>query len=79
MAKKYSICREEQDEFAAKSQQKAEAAITKGYFDKEIVPVSVTVRKNTTIVSKDEFPKPGTTAKDLAALRPVFTKVILQH
>lgn len=70
------INRQEQDEYAAKSQQKAETAIANGYFDKEIVPVPVTVRKDTTIVSKDEFPKSGTTAQGLGKLRPVFAKVI---
>ncbi|XP_001607032.1 acetyl-CoA acetyltransferase, cytosolic [Nasonia vitripennis] len=74
LAKKYAISREEQDEFAARSQHKAEIAMTKGYFDKEIIPVPVTIRRKTTIVSKDEFPKPGTTAKDLAGLKPVFVK-----
>lgn len=79
IAKKYSISREEQDEYAAKSQQRTENSIAKGYFDKEIVPVPVTIRKNTSIVAKDEFPKPGTTTEDLAKLRPVFVKVILQN
>ena len=58
------------------SQQRTEAAMAKGYFDKEIVPVPVTIRKDTTLVNKDEFPKAGTTAEGLSKLRPVFVKVI---
>lgn len=73
------INREDQDEYAAKSQQKAETAIANGYFDKEIVAVPVTVRKDTTLVSKDEFPKSGTTAQGLGKLRPAFIKVIQSY
>lgn len=73
IAKEYSITREEQDEYAAKSQQRAEAAIAAGYFKNEIVPVSIVNRKETIVISSDEFPKAGTTAQGLAKLRPVFT------
>ncbi|XP_023246982.1 acetyl-CoA acetyltransferase, cytosolic isoform X2 [Copidosoma floridanum] len=74
IAKKFGITREEQDEFAAKSQQKAEIAITKGYFDKEIVSVPVTVGKEMTFIVKDEYPKAGTTSQGLSKLKPVFVE-----
>ncbi|MFC3882810.1 acetyl-CoA C-acetyltransferase [Bacillus songklensis] len=72
---KYSISREEQDEFAAASQQKAEAAIESGRFKDEIVPVEVPGRKGqVTVFDKDEFPRAGTTAEGLGKLRPAFKK-----
>lgn len=76
IAKEFNISRGEQDEYAAKSQQRAETAIKNGYFEKEIVPVPVIIRRDTTLVTKDEFPKAGTTAEGLGKLRPVFVKVI---
>ncbi len=75
IAKKYNISRQEQDEFAALSQQKAEAAQKSGRFDDEIIPVSVPQRKKDPIIfSTDEFPKHGTTADALGKLRPAFDK-----
>lgn len=74
VAKKYSLTREEQDEFAARSQQKTGAAIKEGAFKDEIVPVSVPGRKGPTIVSEDEYPKPDTTAESLSKLRPAFIR-----
>ncbi|XP_023290480.1 acetyl-CoA acetyltransferase, cytosolic isoform X2 [Orussus abietinus] len=74
IAKSFSISREEQDEFAAKSQQKAELAISAGYFEKEIVPVSVSNRKESITITKDEFPRPNTTIEGLKKLKPVFIK-----
>lgn len=74
VAKKFSLSREEQDEFAAKSQQKTGAAIKEGAFKDEIVPVSVPGRKGPTIVSEDEYPKPDTTVESLAKLRPAFIR-----
>ncbi|XP_011496714.1 PREDICTED: acetyl-CoA acetyltransferase, cytosolic [Ceratosolen solmsi marchali] len=74
IAKEYDIKREEQDKYAAESQQKAETAIANGHFEKEIVPVSFTVRKDIKIVEKDEFPKAGTTIEALGKLRPAFIK-----
>lgn len=76
IAKNYAISRQEQDEYAAKSQQRAEAAIAAGYFKKEIVPVTVVKRKQSIIVSTDEYPKSGTTVTDLEKLRPAFINVI---
>ncbi len=75
IAKQYGISREEQDAFAAASQNKAEAAINAGKFDEEIVPVEIPQRKGDPIVfNKDEFPKPGVTAEGLTKLRPAFDK-----
>mgnify|MGYP003666065860 FL=1 len=75
IAKKYGISREEQDEFAATSQQKAEAAINAGKFDDEIVPVEIPQRKGDPIIfNKDEFPRAGVTAESLAKMRPAFDK-----
>lgn len=75
IAKRFKICREDQDTLAAQSQQRAEAAIAAGYFKKEIVTVEVPGRKQSTFVSQDEYPKAGTTAENLGKLRPVFDKV----
>jgi len=75
LAEQYKISREKQDYYACKSQQKAEIAINAGYFDKEIVPVNVTTKKETFVMSKDEFPKFGTTAEKLAKLKPTFIPV----
>ncbi|MED3914315.1 acetyl-CoA C-acetyltransferase [Priestia megaterium] len=72
---KYEITRDEQDAFAASSQQKAEAAIQSGRFKDEIVPVQVPGRKGqVTIFEQDEFPRAGTTAESLGKLRPAFKK-----
>ncbi|GAB1771207.1 acetyl-CoA C-acetyltransferase [Priestia megaterium] len=72
---KYEITRDEQDAFAASSQQKAEAAIQSGRFTDEIVPVEVPGRKGqVTIFEQDEFPRAGTTAESLGKLRPAFKK-----
>ncbi|MDN6319954.1 MAG: acetyl-CoA C-acetyltransferase [Marinobacter sp.] len=75
IVEKYGISREEQDEFAAASQQKAVAAREAGRFDGEIVPVSIPQRKGDPIVvSKDEGPRDGVTGEGLAKLRPAFKK-----
>lgn len=75
IVEKYGISREEQDEFAAASQQKAVAAREAGHFDGEIVPVSIPQRKGDPIViSKDEGPRAGVTAEGLGKLRPAFKK-----
>jgi len=75
LAEKYMISREAQDYYASKSQQKAEVAIGAGYFDKEIVPVTIKGKKESIVVSKDEFPKFGTTTEKLAKLKPAFRPV----
>ncbi len=74
VAQKWQITREEQDKFAAGSQQKAEAAMKAGKFKDEIAPVKITTRKGDVIVETDEYPKAGTTAETLAKLRPAFDK-----
>ncbi len=75
IAQKYNINREEQDEFAAASQQKTEAAQGKGVFSDEIIPVSIPQRKaDPVIFDRDEFPRAGVTAEGLAKLRPAFAK-----
>jgi acetyl-CoA C-acetyltransferase len=74
VAKKYEISRREQDEFAAASQQKAEAAQKAGRFKAEIVPVEIVTKKGTTLFDTDEFIRPGTTAQALGELKPAFSK-----
>jgi acetyl-CoA C-acetyltransferase len=75
VAKQYGIARTQQDEFAAASQQKAEAAQKAGKFKDEIVPVEIPQRKGEPVsFAADEFIKSGTTAEQLGALRAAFTK-----
>ena len=75
LAEKYSITREEQDQFSAWSQEKAVKAIEEGKFKDEIVPVVIPQRKGDPIVfDTDEYPKKGSTAEKLAGLRPAFKK-----
>lgn len=74
VAQKYQISREEQDEFACASQNKAEAAMKGGRFKDEIAAVTIKGRKGDTVVDTDEFPRHGTTLQALAGLRPAFTK-----
>ncbi|MCH6582972.1 MAG: acetyl-CoA C-acetyltransferase [Proteobacteria bacterium] len=75
IVRKYEIDRGEQDQFAASSQQKAEAAQKAERFKEEIIPVEIPQRKGEPIVfDTDEFPRHGTTAEGLAKLRPAFEK-----
>jgi acetyl-CoA C-acetyltransferase len=74
VAKEKGISRVDQDEFSAKSQQKAEAAMAAGKFKDEIVPFTVKGRKGDVVVDTDEFPRAGTTAESLGNLRPAFDK-----
>ena len=74
LARKFSINRSEQDEYAAQSQQRAVAAQAAGRFNDEIVPVSVTQRKKNLLIEKDESPRANTTTKTLTKLRPAFDK-----
>ena len=71
VAEEWGLTREELDEFAANSQQKAVKAQENGWFDKEIVPVEIKQKKKTVIFDKDEGPRPGTTAESLSGLRPI--------
>jgi acetyl-CoA C-acetyltransferase len=74
VAQRWQITREQQDEFAAGSQKKAEAAQKAGRFKDEIVPVKITGRRGETVIDTDEHPKHGTTFEVLSALRPAFDK-----
>lgn len=73
IARQYGISREQQDAFAARSQQKAASAVESGRFDAEIAPVTVKQgKKPPLMVSRDEQPRPGSTPEQLAQLRPAF-------
>ena len=74
IATQWQLTREEQDAFAANSQQKAEAAMKAGKFKDEIAPVTIKTRKGETVVDTDEHPKEGVTAEGLAKLRAAFDK-----
>ena len=74
VAKKWNVSRQEQDEFAAASQQKAEAAQKTGRFKDEIVPITISTRKGDVIFDSDEFIRHGTTVEALASLKPAFDK-----
>lgn len=71
----YTISRDEQDAFAARSQERASAAIEEGKFKEEIVPIEIPQRKGDPVVfDTDEYVKAGTTAEKLSKLRPAFKK-----
>ncbi len=75
LAEKFNITREEQDEFAVRSQNRAEKAIKEGKFKDEIVPVEIPQRKGDPIVvDTDEFPRFGVTVESMAKLKPAFKK-----
>jgi len=74
IAKQWQITRQQQDEFAVGSQNKAEAAQKAGKFKDEIIPVTVKTRKGDIVVDADEYPKHGTTMESIAKLRPAFDK-----
>ena len=75
IAEKFGFTREQQDEFAAKSQNKAEAAVTSGRFKDEIIEIDIPQRKGEPVIFKDdEFPRFGSTAEKLSKLRPAFKK-----
>src|SRR5215470_8320221 len=74
VAKQWQITRQQQDEFAVKSQNKAEAAMKSGRFKDEIVPVTLKGRKGDVVVDTDEYPKAGVTMESIAKLRPAFDK-----
>ncbi|HXD45554.1 MAG TPA: acetyl-CoA C-acetyltransferase [Pseudolabrys sp.] len=74
VAKQWQITRQQQDEFAVASQNKAEAAMKSGRFKDEIVPVTINGRKGDTVVENDEYPKAGVTMDSIAKLRPAFDK-----
>ena len=74
VAERWQITRDQQDAFAAASQEKAERAQKEGTFAEEIVPVTIKVRKGEKVVDTDEHPRHGTTVEALAGLRPAFAK-----
>jgi acetyl-CoA C-acetyltransferase len=74
IAEEWGLTREQLDEFAAWSQQKASKAIEEGKFKDEIFPVEVKMKKKTVVVDTDEGPRPGTTKESIAKLRPAFKK-----
>jgi len=72
--REYKIGREEQDEYAVRSHQRAAAATEAGRFADEIVPVTVKSRKSETVVDRDEHIRPDSTVETLARLRPILGK-----
>jgi acetyl-CoA C-acetyltransferase len=74
VAREFQITRQQQDEFAVASQNKAEAAQKAGRFKDEIVPVTIKTRKGDVVVDQDEYIRPGTTMELVAKLRPAFQK-----
>jgi acetyl-CoA C-acetyltransferase len=74
VAKQWQITRQQQDEFAVASQNKAEAAQKAGRFKDEIAPVTVKSRKGDVVVDTDEYPKAGVTIDSISKLRPAFDK-----
>ncbi len=74
VAKEQAVTREEQDEFAVKSQNKAEAAQKAGRFNDEIVPYEVPSRKGPVVFGVDEFPRHGATMEAMKGLKPAFDK-----
>ena len=74
VAKQWQITRQQQDEFAVGSQNKAEAAMKAGKFKDEIAPVTIKSRKGDIVIDTDEYPKSGVTVDSIAKLRPAFDK-----
>ena len=74
LAEQYKIGREEQDQFALRSQQKAESAIKAGRFKDEIAPITLQTKKGTELMEQDEHPFLGATLEKMAKLSPVFSK-----
>ena len=74
IAEQWGITRQEQDEFACRSQNRAEEAVKSGRFKDEIVPVTIKTRKGEIVVDTDEHPTFGTTMESLAKLKPAFKK-----
>jgi len=75
IAKKYQFSRDDQDAFAAASQQKTEQALADGVFTDEVIPVEIPQRRGDPVVfDRDEYPKAGVTAEGLGKLRPAFDR-----
>jgi len=74
VAKEYAVTRDEQDEFAVKSQNKTEAAQKAGRFRDEIIPVEIASRKGPVMFADDEYPRHGATLEAMKGLKPAFDK-----
>lgn len=75
LARQYEISRDEQDEYALRSQQRAQAAIESGRFESEVIPLEIKGRRGETVnFAHDEHPRAGSTKQDIARLAPVFAK-----
>ncbi len=74
VAKEYAVTREEQDEFAVKSQNKTEAAQKAGRFKDEIIPFEIPSRKGPVVFADDEYPRHGATLEAMKGLKPAFDK-----
>lgn len=74
LAERYGITREEQDQLALMSHQRAIKALQEGKFKEEIVPVSIETKKGTLVIDTDEHPRADTTIEKLAKMRPAFKK-----
>ncbi len=74
VAKEYAVTREEQDEFAVKSQNKAEAAQKAGRFKDEIIPFEIKSKKGPVLFADDEYPRHGATLEAMKGLKPAFDK-----
>jgi acetyl-CoA acetyltransferase family protein len=74
LARKFEISREEQDQYALRSQQSAKRALDEGFFADEIAPVEVKTKKTTQLFDRDDHMRPETTLEGLAKLRPAFSK-----
>jgi acetyl-CoA acyltransferase 2 len=74
LARKFEISREEQDQYALRSQQAAKRALDEGFFADEIAPVEVKTKKTTELFDRDDHMRPETTLAGLAKLRPAFSK-----
>ena len=75
LRREFDISREDQDSLALQSQERAGKALASGYFEEEIVPITVKGRKGDTVVSIDEHPRPDTSYEELAALRPIMGSI----
>ncbi len=74
VAKEYAVTRDEQDQFAVESQQKAERAMKAGRFRDEIIAVEIPSRKGTVVFADDEYPRHGSTLEAMKSLKPAFDK-----
>jgi acetyl-CoA C-acetyltransferase len=74
VAKKWEISREDQDKLAVESHRRAAAAIEKGHFKEQILPIEIRIKKDVKMFDVDETVRPETTVEKLAGLKPVFDK-----